>query len=416
MSAGQAGGLAAAGGLEVRGTGPAAFGRGWEVPAAGLYVYIAFFLAGQLFDMPFLNVAGSSLLLYVLLLGNHKRMFALSGDKTVVICLLLIAMAFVNLFINRGLTEPGYFLKFITMCFLYVLVFSYGYSPMYDSEKRKYLLWGVLLVLALSLIAGRKFEHYGEVRSSGIFSNPNNLALIALSLLLFINEEKDRLPARLLAHALVLFILAASATSGALLAYLAALAYKNRGRIFRIKPLLAGFCCLAALAPVLLYSRNPEDFPALKKITSQLAVIRIYLPRVIWMERLDYGRILARYGASSLSGIWRVEHWFDGLYLIGKSGPLHLLFGNGIGSSATLLGNLPHNEYLRVLLEQGLTGFALVAAFFFAVAGRIDKRYMHILVMFGIFCFTENNLDNFLFMTLFIFFIATAQTRKEQKR
>ncbi|MDA8388754.1 MAG: hypothetical protein M0Z58_08865 [Nitrospiraceae bacterium] len=400
------------------GAGPAPGGSDWSVPAAGLCVYVFFFLLGALLGLPGLNMAGSFLLLYILLMGNHRRMFFLRMDMTVGVCLLLAASSGVNLLINHGLTGPGYYVKFLTMCLLYVLVFSYDYSPLYDNDQRKYMIAAILLVLLVSVISGRTFEQPGirclpgirpgVIRSSGMFVNPNNLALMALALPMFINEEKDGLPAKAAIHLFVLFILALSATSGALIAYLAAWAYKARRKIFRAGPLLIA---LPALAAAPLYAGRLMEIQAVRKIAAQATVLRLYLPGVLRMQRLDYGRIMARYGASSLSGIWRVKQGLRALGVIAKGGLIHLLFGNGIGSSAYLLGSLPHNEYLRVLLEQGVAGFALVMGLFFMVARRLDKRYTHILLMFGVFCFTENNLDNLLFMSVFIFFIATAQMK-----
>lgn len=380
----------------------------WSVPAAGLAVYVFFFLLGAFLRLPVLNVAGSFMLLYILLIGNHRRMFVLRMDITVVICFLLAASSGLNLLINHGLTEPAYYIKFLTICLLYVLVFSWDYSPIYDNDKRAYLMAAVLIVLIVSVVSGRKFEQPGVVRPSGMFVNPNNLALMALALPMFINEGKDGLAAKAAIHLLVIIILVLTETSGALVAYLASWAYRARGKIFRARSLLAA---LSALAAAPLYAGRLMRLQAVKKVVAQAAVLSVYLPAGRVTERINYARIMSRYGAASLSGIWRVRQALRALRVIGKGGPVHLLLGNGIGSSAYLLGSLPHNEYLRILIEQGVLGLALAAWLFFTVARRLDSRYTYILLMFGLFCFTENNMDNLLFMSIFIFFIATAQMK-----
>ena len=88
-----------------------------------------------------------------------------------------------------------------------------------------------------------------------------------------------------------------------------------------------------------------------------------------------------------------------------------LVFGHGVGSSGLLLGKLPHNDYLRILIEQGVLGLALSLAFFAVLFARIDWRYRHCIVAAALYCLCENNMDNLLFMSLFAFFLASAQNR-----
>ena len=88
------------------------------------------------------------------------------------------------------------------------------------------------------------------------------------------------------------------------------------------------------------------------------------------------------------------------MYLDGS--PVQQVFGFGIGSSPRLLTKLPHNEYLRWLFEQGIVGLML---FVFAwrriiMSAPAGVRYIGLIV--AIYSFSENNLDNFPFMALFI--------------
>jgi O-antigen ligase len=92
---------------------------------------------------------------------------------------------------------------------------------------------------------------------------------------------------------------------------------------------------------------------------------------------------------------------------------MQLLCGYGIGSSSLLLYKIPHNDYLRVLMEQGIVGLALYMAFFLYVFRRIDARYIYCIIAIALYCFSENNMDNLLFMSIFVFFLASAQNKAQ---
>ena len=121
-------------------------------------------------------------------------------------------------------------------------------------------------------------------------------------------------------------------------------------------------------------------------------------------------------GPGTASAIWRVVHWRETIttYLDGTS--VQQLFGFGFGSSPRILGKLPHNEYLRILFEQGILGFLL---FVFAwrriiVTAPSHVRYVGLIV--AIYSFSENNLDNFPFMALFILFLSAERSHRFCRR
>src|SRR4030042_1167554 len=117
------------------------------------------------------------------------------------------------------------------------------------------------------------------------------------------------------------------------------------------------------------------------------------------------------YGTSDCSGIWRISHWRTCVDVIAGSNMVHFLCGHGILSSSLLLYKVPHNDYLRVLIEQGIIGLTLYIAFFLTVIRRIDPRYWYCIVAIALYCFTENNIENLLFMSIFVFFLASAQKK-----
>jgi hypothetical protein len=139
--------------------------------------------------------------------------------------------------------------------------------------------------------------------------------------------------------------------------------------------------------------------------------MREELPLAVSGYELDYARLSSVYGESSGSGIWRIAHWRKGVDVLTAADGFQLLVGHGIGSSGLLLDKVPHNDYLRVLIEQGLLGLTLSLAFFAIVLRRIDPRHRYCVVAIALYCICENNMDNLLFMSIFAFFLASAQNR-----
>ena len=66
------------------------------------------------------------------------------------------------------------------------------------------------------------------------------------------------------------------------------------------------------------------------------------------------------------------------------------------------MGILPHNEYLRMLFEQGIVGFLLFIFVWYRIIMTAPREVRYIGLIVAIYSFSENNLDNFPFMALFI--------------
>jgi hypothetical protein len=107
-------------------------------------------------------------------------------------------------------------------------------------------------------------------------------------------------------------------------------------------------------------------------------------------------------GPGSASGIWRVAHWRRTVttYLDGTL--LENLVGYGLGSSPRMMGKLPHNEYLRMLFEQGAIGLFLFLFCWRRVIATAPAHVRYVGLIVSIYSFSENNLDNYPFMALFV--------------
>jgi len=285
---------------------------------------------------------------------------------------------------------------------------SSGYRPLYQSDKRIIFFFLLLSFIIISLISGENIELEMSAMRPGILVNANNLSLISLSLLFLINNETDSLNRKIIVHALVIAVLFISATLGALFAYASGAFFKHRRAILQSRFFYLGLAIVVLLFIVTPYL-NLSRFYLMNKITSQVNVIFYTFNDLISMQKIDYGTLLLQYGPSGLSGIWRMEFWISILDYWIHSDFIQLFIGHGLGSSALLFGNVPHNEYLRILVEQGFIGLCLIIFFYITIYGRLHTDYRYLLIIFSIFSFTENNLDNYLYMSLLMFFLASSQ-------
>jgi len=383
----------------------------WTIPLIGTYVYTLAFIIGYFLKLPVLNIVGACLLFLIVLTGKYKTILIIKRDITINIAFLILLIPIVNTLINFESIWPVYFIKHIAIYSLYILIFSFGVPPLYETNKRKYFIAIVSILLVLSIIFGKVFEYGEEVRLAGIFANPNNLSLMGLPLLFFINEDKDSILKRSFLNLFVIIILIISSTSGAILAYIVANVYKYRKKIKKI------YVSLPLVLVIFLLLFNILDlkkFQFTNKIIMQFVIISERFSDITSMTKIYYGDLASQYGKAYLSGISRLELWAKGLHIISDNNIVKFFFGHGIGSSRSVLGRLPHNEYLNIFLEQGLIGFILIMVFFVIIWFRINSKYRYLLLMFAIFSFTENIIGNYLFMSLFIFFIASAQDRKNK--
>jgi hypothetical protein len=85
-----------------------------------------------------------------------------------------------------------------------------------------------------------------------------------------------------------------------------------------------------------------------------------------------------------------------------EANPAQQIFGFGLGSSPVLLGKLPHNEYLRMLFEQGIVGLLLFLYAWYRVIRTSPPSVRYVGLVVAMYSFSENNLDNFPFMSLLI--------------
>jgi len=395
---------------------------GWRLPAAGFVLYSIIGMVAHILGLPSLLLIGAGLMFLCVLAAGSQSLARLRVDPSVAVVMSILVLAVVATLYDPTHTIFHNLLKHVVICIMYVLIFSMGLRPIYSTPFCKVFLLTLLFMGAVSLMMPRGQEMDDVTRMSGFFVNANNLGLTMMTLLFLIDENRDGVVMKVFVHAVIILFLILSGTSGAILAYLGAMVFKS---VVFLKPLVfhtsartdrvqliavvlvLSLICLGCLLPASLYQR----VPLANRLVAQLSLIREELPLAVSGYELDYARLSSVYGESSGSGIWRIAHWRKGVDVLTAANSFQLLVGHGIGSSGLLLDKVPHNDYLRVLIEQGLLGLTLSLAFFAIVLQRIDSRHRYCVVAIALYCICENNMDNLLFMSIFTFFLASAQNR-----
>lgn len=377
----------------------------------GLCIYVVFVVFGSLTEMHILNVLGSIPLILVTLLKSGHHILGHVRDRSVKFALLILVTIAFSALLNIQTIQFTDMSKYVIIYVFYILMFSLRYKPVYESDLRRYFITIIYVLIFLSFALGKNIELSEPDRLSGIFVNPNNFALIGLSLLFFIDENNDGRLFYCLIHLTIVIVLLFSGTLGAMLGYTIACMYKYWKKLAKFKYLYIGLFAVGVLA-IFAFPEYALNIYPLNRMTLQIAAIQDQIHNIFDGNKINYGYLLIKYGPEALSGIWRLEHWAEVVREIVNSDAIRMVFGYGAGSSHVALKALPHNEYMRVLFEQGVVGFSLNIAFFVTIWARTLNQCKYIILIFFIFSFTENNLDNFLYMALFMMFLATCQKQE----
>jgi O-antigen ligase len=389
---------------------------GWRLPALGFCVYSMIAIGAHILDARGFLVFGGAIMFMCVCAEWCRSIMAVSVDKSILLVLCILLLSIFTTLYDPTNTVIHNLIKHIAVCILYIFIFSMGLTPIYSSSFRKIFIYVLLFMGLVSFFIPGASETDDVMRMSGFFVNANNLSLTMMTLLFFINEEKDSRAKKISLHAILILFLLLSGTSGAILAYLGAISFKyflllKSSHRCRNKWILVLVSVAVVLLGCLLATGLFTDVPIIKRIVTQLSLVWHELPLAASGYELDYGYLSNIYGAGDCSGIWRISHWRACIDVIADANMVQMLCGYGIGASSLLLYKVPHNDYLRVLMEQGVIGLTLYIVFFLTVFRRIDSRYRYCIVAIALYCFSENNMDNLLFMSMFVFFLASAQNK-----
>lgn len=381
----------------------------WLFIFIGYIIYLILFIISQIFAEKINKYGFIIFLLTIICCSTLSEKSTAKKTLLSYLIIIFIIILFVPLFYNINYISFDMFLKYLG--FYIILILCYINDIIFINEnKYRWLFLISILSILISSILFKMVEVGGQIRLKGFFVNPNNLALYSFSLLFFLDEEHDKNIIKIMVNIIIISLLIMSATSGAIIAYIIGMTYKML-KTGRKKSLF--FIIVTLLIFSLGYFL--ENIPFLTRIKIQIAIIfeeRYKLSN--YYHNFDYGYLIEKYGAAGYtSALTRIQIWMKALTLFNEQSILYKLFGGGAKYSEVLCKVMPHNEYIRILLDYGIIGLIIFLLIFMIIFISTKKKYQYIILIFLIFFITENVFDNMLFMTLLSLFIPSIIENKK---
>lgn len=339
----------------------------------------------------------------LILLGDHllnKR--ALLSPAPIAAAIGLMVVALTGSWAVSGIANFADFTKMLLLPTFVLLGFN---ADVFDRSAPELIaplkrLSALLLAVPLILLALNDVFPDPDPSVVSIFANRNNAGLYMVGLanvLFLLGIRLSYIIASLIAVA-VLF-----STLGVLLAVVLALVFSLSLRRY------FGHYLLAAVLGMALVVALP-DLPIFQRIDELAENVAAVTHAGLWTEldAITYLDLYLLTGTSTeLSLFFRLKHWQDlwQAYLGGGFG--ELLFGMGVGASVyhTDIGLVPHNDYLRFMIETGPLGFAGFTLLTFYLVARIGRQvFVMSTVAVTFFFFSDNLITNFPAMAMYYFF------------
>jgi hypothetical protein len=384
----------------------------WRWLAFAYGAYWILFIAGAYMNRQALNNAGAVFILAALGWAALERLWV-KLDAVAIACIAAALIPLAVAMATNATRYPDAMVKHISLYAVMAISRILRLPAISRSRLRGVFAVQIAIVLVLSSLTDHGGVWDAGTRHSGLFANPNNLALIPL-LLLFLTDRRDPRWLQFAAPAAVVAVLAITRTSGSIIACGVGLAIHFRSYLPpRSRTYATTAAVMLVLVAGLFASLGGERLLPESRLSNQIAVMRTDLTTVLQGNPISYWDRERRLGPGTASGIWRLEHWRKTVITYFGGSAAQKMAGFGIGSSPDYLGKLPHNEYLRVLFEQGILGFTLFLFAWFRIIRTAPKHVRYCGLILAIYSFSENNLDNFPFMSLFILFLASGVSAAE---
>ncbi len=294
--------------------------------------------------------------------------------------------------------------KYYALFFVILIATFLPFGPLSQSKKSKVLYSFVLSFLFVgwlfSVIQGVSNE-----RISGFLANPNNFALTALLLFFLVDLKNSSIMTWVVTHVLVLLMIYVSQTSGAILGYVAGVAYYliniKKQKMF----VIISFLLLSLFVCVIVFNFDHSPINPIASTLKKISVLKENYGKVMSGKSVDYYSSIIKQNGDYTSALWRFSHWTTILKFYFNSTFDKILFGYGIGSTDVFFGTKAHNDYLRLLFEGGIVSFLFNVLIWGLLYNQMKVHSRWIVVSIAVFSITENNYDHFLAMSLLVFYM-----------
>jgi hypothetical protein len=370
-------------------------------------IYIGTLLVGGLLGRS-ISIYGAAI--FLTLLYGHYWIY-LSRIKfdvltyCILLCLLIPLIPLIN-YDHQTLVETAQELtKYLALHLVILLGFSLPLTPLSRAKKRWIAYCAILLFLTTGCLWNIA-QGQIAIRIKGFLPNPNVFALTAIMLLFLTNIEKPRTLLRYFSYVVVIFLVLISKTSGALLGLIAGFSHhiflsKPHNRFIHIMMLILTM----AIAISLFFILPKGTISAVDTTLAKLEITAENLDRALSGKSIDFYDIIERKGSDLTSGLWRIYQWTKIMTLFFNSSIDKILFGYGIGTTDVLFKLKSHNDYIRILFETGIVGLIFNMTVWIILYRRMELKYRWVVIIFAVFCLTENNYDHFPAMSLLAFYM-----------
>jgi O-antigen ligase len=297
-----------------------------------------------------------------------RFLFKLKADLLmlcIILCLVLPLIPVISFDETMIIKAYQELIKYYALYFIILVGLSLPLTPL-TQARRTWLLYSVILTFLLTgwlsapLQVSAPDMYTTSTRVKGYLVNGNVFALVAMVLLFLVDQDRTGKLVNGMNHAVILFLIYLSHTSGAILGYAVGMLYRfiygnRRFLIVRGMAVAVGII----LAAIIFVSIPPNTFKVVDDTTEKLNIAFDYIDRVRANNVIDFYGIIERKGRDVTSAVWRLYYWNNILKKFWDSSLDKILFGYGIGTMETVLGAKAHNDYLRFLFQTGLIGLVL---------------------------------------------------------
>lgn len=221
----------------------------------------------------------------------------------------------------------------------------------HGEAKENYKYYYMMLLPSLFAALAAIFLGVQENTPISIFVNRNNAVFYTFCVIAYICSQKSKISDFFSRSYLVAFVGPIFLSMGGVAASILAIIIASRKwAIIFVLSLL-----------VWTGSRNDWDFlggELRERVWVVEETLKLFLLPYFSAENYNYGEMVVILNTTDLSFFFRIKHWSELWNVWMNSGVFVKFFGFGIGQSVFLteLGLVPHNDYLRSLIEMGVIG------------------------------------------------------------